>query len=235
MDEQSSEINHIEVDNSSTLQLRVDPEPVAMRLTLVGILIISVVIGYLALSEIFGLGACSLLSIFGALIIGAGVLQLSERLIKPRWKSNRFVKLSDEALYIQKGDEQRQVIDPREDVNVHMWCFEIRRRSRVPKGWYVVATALEQDDVYLPVYTLASPDSLSKMRFSSHFTQLEPQQGGGPRVNRQDRDLRLSGQQRRLLMAEGARDMEGVEMVVEDFEAYLNWLQARFPQWMPSP
>jgi hypothetical protein len=174
---------------------------------------------------------CNIGAVFGGLLLGAGLLHVSERLLKPRWKSNRFVHLSQDSLHIQAGEKKRQEIDPNQQTNVYMWRFEVRRRTRVPKGWYVVAAALEQDDIYLPVYTVTSPEGFEVFDMAGHFTPLKSKKeldadGSG--------DLRLAGHQRRLLIAESARDLEGVEMSVDDFKVYLNWLQTNFPKWMPS-
>lgn len=214
------------------LKIPVDPEPITLRLALVGIMILGFAFGYWLVTITVAASACSVLGVFGGILLGVALLQIAERTIKPRWRSGRFVYLSEDSLSVLAGENARQEIDPTQQVNVYMWRFEVQSRSRVPKGWYVVATALEQDDIYLPVYTLTPPENFEGLELAGHFTQLTASRG---QQARQDgSDLRLAGQQRRLLTAEQAREIEGVEMHFEDFEVYLTWLQNRFPAWMPT-
>ncbi len=111
-----------------------------------------------------------------------------------------------------------------------MWQFEITKRARIPKGWHMIACALEQDGVYLPAYTFVSPEDFESMERTGRFTKLLSKkelksQGMG-------QDMRLAGEQRRLHKAEAQRWMYGAEMTQADFSAYLDYLQNQFPQWM---
>jgi len=220
--------NITQTDNS--VQFPVDPEPFGFRLTLVIILIIGIIVGYLLISALFSSSGFNILAIIGGILFGALILQIAEYLLKPYWKSNRFLHITADkiALISTKTDEIYRSVMPSQQVNVYMWYFEITKRSRAPKGWYVVSITLEQDDIYLPVFALMSQDDYKSLKRS--FTKLKPKSTD----DSGDRDLRLAGQQRRLYIAESARGLEGSEMLKANFEQYIEALETRFPQWMPS-
>ena len=128
-----------------------------------------------------------------------------------------------------RREQEQDSLDPGENIAVLTWCFRVNRRARVPKGWYMVACALEQDERYLPVYTFMSPEDFSLLRASERFTLLL-----GRKQRQQQGDLRMAGQQKRLHSAEQVRWLQGGEMNREDFARYLGHLQQRFPDWMPE-
>lgn len=217
---------------SGDLVIPVDPYPTNLRALLFGIFIGASIFGFFVVDAIFGLGGCSLLSIFGALGVGVLAMMASERLLRPRWSSQRALELTPHHLHsVYKGNTEL-VIDPQQHVNVLMWRFKIERRARVPKGWYVVAVALEQDDLFLPVYTLVSPETFGDMAFTDQYKELESRKER--RANKKNDDLLLAGLQRRLMTAEMARSIEGMEMTPENYNLYVDWLRQTFPQWMPS-
>lgn len=222
---------HTDLMNKTSLILPVDPEPTSLRIALLVILLVSAIIGYFLTNAIFSIQTCSILGVLGGLAMGAVSIQAAERLLKPRWKSNRFVRLQHSSVEVVRREDIQIQIDPSQEIETHLWRFEIPRRHRVPKGWYVVAIALEQNAEFLPVFTLISPEAFNNLPFSNHFVQLSSRK----EMERESQaNLRLAGQQRRLLKAEGARNMNGVEMLNEDFEKYLQWLQKYLPEWMPS-
>jgi len=219
--------------DQETLTLPVDPEPVALGLVLLVILIISIVLLYIILNIIFPSAGLNFIAGIGSLILGAILMQQMEKVLKRYWKATRFVQVnSAEIKFLAKGKVERQ-IDPRQQINVLMWHFEIQKRARAPKGWHVVAISLEQDDVYLPLYTLMSPDKFRELNQSGRFTRLSRPSRTATAAPEQ-RDMRLAGQQRRVQMAEAARGIDGAEMTVEHFETVLARLEALFPRWMPT-
>ena len=224
-------VHEIRRTEAGDLVIPVDPYPTNLRALLFGIFIVASIAGFFLTDALFGLGGCSLLTFFGALGVGVLVMMISERLLRPRWSSQRFVELSPNELRVVYKGDQEQVIDPQQHVNVLMWRFKIERRARVPQGWFVVAIALEQDDLFLPVYTLVSPETFESMAHTDHYKALETRK---ERRARKNDDLLLAGLQRRLMTAEMARSIEGVEMTPENYGAYIDWLRQNFPQWMPS-
>ncbi|MBC7871708.1 MAG: hypothetical protein H7Y09_12770 [Chitinophagaceae bacterium] len=219
--------------DQETLTLPVDPEPVALGLVLLVILIISVVLLYIILNVIFPSAGLNLIAGIGSLILGAVAMQQMEKILKRYWRATRFVEINlKEIRFLAKGKVERQ-IDPRQQINVLMWHFEIQKRARAPKGWHVVALSLEQDDVYLPLYTLMSPDKFREINQSGRFTRLSRPTRTTTAAPDQ-RDMRVAGQQRRVQMAEAARGIDGAEMTVEHFETVLSRLESQFPRWMPA-
>jgi len=76
-----------------------------------------------------------------------------------------------------------------------------------------------------------SPEQLEILPYSDHFTQLISRD----EIKRADGDMmRLSGVQRRLLKAEAARDLHGVEIEHDYLLAYIDWVKVHFPEWLPN-
>lgn len=217
-------------DIRETITIPVDPEPTSFRLMLLAVLFGGVIVGYILTNALFGISSCSLVGIFGGLGFGALSMQLAERFLKLRWKSNKAIHLSYTSINLEERGKNEQIIDPTKEFDVHMWRFEIKRRHRVPKGWYVVAIALEQDDIFLPIFALSSPEDLESLDIADRFSVLAPRK----QVERETQDLRLAGKQRRLLRAESARNLDGVEMEMGHFVTYLTWLRTYFPEWMSA-
>lgn len=208
----------------------VDPEPVALRLLLIVILLAASVVGYIIVNSLFPGGSFNFIALGGGLLIGGMVMWASEKVLKPNWPPSRFVEVSPESVQITKRGTTEHSIDPTQHVNVLAWHFVISKRAHVPKGWYVVALALEQDDHYIPVYTFVPPDDFNEWNREQTFKKLEKTE-----TNEDGRgDLRLAGEQRRLRMGEGARVFHGAEMTAEDFRTYVARLKQYFPDWIPN-
>ena len=207
----------------------VDPEPGSLRMALMGILLVGVIGGYVFISALFGIAGCNLVGIFGGLAIGAIAMHFAERFMKPRWNSNRTLHASYTAIELRDQGKVNFSVDPTQETEVVFWRFEIKRRHRVPKGWFVVALALEQRSLYLPVYALVSPEDFNAMEQAYRFSVL---QGKKQREEETRTNLRAAGQQRRLLAAESFRSVDGREMAFEDFKTFLQWLEDYFPEWM---
>jgi hypothetical protein len=173
-----------------------------------------------------------------ALALGFGITALStqriERYLKQRWPSGRSIQINQHAIQLVKKGSVQTEVDPRQRVNVLLWHFKIGRRSRVKRGWLVVACALEQDENYLAVYTFMPPADFESQNLSPQFSLLQKikeQKDPGGRLSNQ---MQVAGIQRRLHVAEKVRWLDGAEITPDDFSAYLKALQDRFPQWMPS-
>lgn len=208
----------------------IDPEPGAVRLGVVVIFIVGFVGGFLLISQIFGLEGCSILGIFGGLGIAVVLMLIAENLLKKVWQSNRRLVLEDERMAFEFAGDERRAINPAQTINVTAWRFTTKRRTRVPKGWYMIAINFEQDDIYLPVYTLMPPEDFDKLEFKDTFFELT----GSRKDLENEEDLRLAGKKRRILMAETARSIDGVEMRPEDFIMFIESLRKNFTRWMPA-
>lgn len=216
---------------TETLSFPVDPEHGGIRIVGCLAFILFSIIGSIVTSTLF--------PAFGLLNLGLGVIiaviatYLADIWMKKNWPSGRVVELSTDNLRIMKHNTNERMIDPQQQTNVLMWKFEVKRNTRVPKGWFVVACSLQQDDIYLPVYTLVSPEQLKQLRLVDQFVTLEskkPQHSVKPNESR----MRLAGLQRRLHDAETDRSLLGAEMTPEQFNQFLAYLQENFPKWMPT-
>ena len=217
-----------------TLILPVDPEHTAMRMTVLGLFVAGWALSFVVLNALIPSQGFNLIAIIASFALTALLNQQLERALKRRWPSGRVLYGSSSSVQIAQRGQVQQQIQTSQQVNVLTWRFQIRRRSRVPKGWYMVACALEQDDVYLPVYTFMSPQDFEQLNAGSYFTPLVSRKEMNAGVPAHQSDLRIAGEQRRLHMAESARWHSGAEMTASDFKRYIVWLQERFPQWMPA-
>lgn len=204
----------------------VDPEHAALRLAIIGTFVGLTIVSYLVLNTILQGEGFNILAILGALALGIGGMQLVDGFLKRRWPSGRALEIAGDTVRLVLRGRVQTEIDGTQHVNVMMWRFEIKKRARAPKGWYVIALALMQDDNYIPVYTFVSPEDFKMLPFSSQYSKLAARKEA-------EQDMRLAGQQRRLLNAEAARWNEGAEVTKPDFDAYVEQLKNRFPVWMP--
>jgi hypothetical protein len=222
------------MENSITMPTRfhVDSEHAALRLSIVVIFILLWIVIFIVFNTVIPGEGVNILALIIAFALTALLTQRIEKILKQRWPSGRMVQIENDRVQIVKGEKVQNDIDARQQVNVLLWRFQINRRSRVPKGWFMVACALEQDELYLPVYTFLSPKDLENIKNStSHFILLQSQK---EIKNQSNSNMRLAGEQRRLHTAESARWMEGAEMTSSDFMILIQQLQEQYPQWMPS-
>lgn len=216
------------------LEFAVDPEHSALRFSVVGLFALLWLITYLVTSLLVPTEGLNLIAVIISFIITAVLMQQVERTLKQRWPSGRTLIATPEHIRLQKGEEIQQEVATDQQVNVLMWRFKITKRSRIPKGWYMIACAVEQEDIYLPFYTFVSPEDLEEINRSGSFKQLVTKKQMDKDTASGQMDMRLAGEQRRLHTAETARWMHGAEMQAEDFQQLLAYLQAQFPRWMPK-
>lgn len=211
------------------LRVPVDPEHGLLRLIVMLTFIISGIGSYLLLNILLGdIPFINLIAIGLAIAIAMLTTRAVESGMKRRWPSGRYFEIAGDKLRLGSGSRITREIDGNQHVNVMAWRFPITKRTRVPKGWYVVALAMMQDDLYLPLYTFMSPEDFDALALAEHFTVLTPSK------NKEQGDLRLAGQQRRLRTAEYARWNEGAELTKADFDTVLASLREKFPMWMIS-
>lgn len=209
------------------LRLPVDPEHGFLRLVVMLTFVLSGVGSYVLLNILLAqVPFINLIAIGVAVVIAMLTTRGVESGLKRRWPSGRVFEIAGDTLRLAAGDRVMREIDGAQHVNVLTWRFTITKRTRVAKGWYVVALALMQDDLYLPLYTFMSPEDFNEFKLNEHFSVLAPSKGP------EQPDLRLAGQQRRLRTAEYARWNEGAELTKADFETALAAMQAKFPAWM---
>ncbi|MEZ4666787.1 MAG: hypothetical protein R3E39_02505 [Anaerolineae bacterium] len=217
------------VSEQPILNFPVDREHVRLRL---GVVVLFVALWCISFAIINAFIPSSGLNIIAGLI-AFGLAALGGRLIEPRlkqfWPSGRNLKLDNSGAYFIKNGQMQIEISATSTANVHYWRFKIPRRGRMPKGWYVVACAVQQDDTYLAVYTFASPHKADQLNQVVKFTDLVSDKSK-PDMARTE-SLRTAGEQRRLRTAEQHRWHNGGELSHEDFEQFLHTLNGQFPLW----
>ncbi len=149
-----------------------------------------------------------------AAIAGAvGAAFLGDRLLKQRWSSGREILVDDEYLVLRDRKQPEKVVAWSGRVNMLTWRFIVSRRGRIPKGFHCLALQLIQDDELVTVYTFCDPKKFDQVAESDAFIPLAARS-----VVRDERlNLRVAGQQRRLLQAEDERWQAGAELLLEDF------------------
>lgn len=213
-----------------SLTFQVDREHVRLRLGVVVLFVVLWLITFAIVNAVIpstGLNIIAGLIAFVAAAIGG-------RLIEPRlkqiWPSGRHLEMDGQGARLMNNGQVQSAIDAAATTNVHYWRFKIPRRGRMPKGWYVVACALQQDDTYLTVYTFASPEKTEHLNQITRFTDLVSQKGKPDKAKAES--LRAAGEQRRLHLAEEHRWHNGAELSNEDFEQFLRSLNGQFPLWI---
>lgn len=212
----------------------VDAEHGRLRLAVVVVFGLSAVAGYLLINGLLPSDGLNILALLGGFVVAYGVTALFERTLKQRWPSGRAVEVDNDGVRLMQHGKVQAAVSADKPTMTLLWRFQTKRRSRVPKGWYLLACALEQDDAHISVYTLMSPDQFKKLDRAERFKQLKAKTDTNATTSRGRDDLLLAGEQRRLLQAENQRWQDGAEMSVDDFTAYLDAISTGFPSWVRS-
>ncbi|MFN8531002.1 MAG: hypothetical protein U0670_20550 [Anaerolineae bacterium] len=210
----------------------VDAEHSGVRAVVLIVFILAGILGFMVTGFLIPSDGLNIIALFVGLALAAGAALPLERVLKHRWPSGRSVRVSSDAIRIEKRGTVERQINTEDPVQTVFWRFEVQRRARVPKGWTMLACALEAEGAYLVAYTFASPDTIKRTPHVERFKALISRRNSTGQKDMRE-DMRLAGEQRRLRDAETQRWMEGAEMTYDDFQAYLQILETRFPEWMP--
>lgn len=202
----------------------VDAEHGQLRLVVAVLFLGVALVSFFVLLAIIPANTLNLLAVLGALVIAAVVTSIAERQLKARWPSGREIGLRAGALTLSRHGKAVETIAIDDDTQLLQWCFEINKRARVPRGWWMVAVAVRNTvtDATIAVYALLSPEDYEDLNAASRFIPLsKPAQDEAG-------TMRLAGQQKRLHAAEQVRWNHGVEMQPDHFQAFVAALEARF-------
>lgn len=215
-------------DAAPNIEFEVDREHPGVRMVGCFTFILGALASYFILAAIFPGGG--LITIGAALAIAVGLTYGADYLTKTYWPSNRYIQFVGDMIRLVSGNQIQSVIDGGQNVNLLMWHFEAKRHPRVPKGWYVVANALEQDGEHIVSYSIVSPadfEALPLSRLSVRYQRKKRKKDDG-------RDLKEAGSYRRIAQAEFHRGELGAELSQEDYFAYLDYLADTYTSWMPK-
>lgn len=216
-------------DYAPNIVFEVDREHSGVRMVGCITFLFGAIASYLIIGAILPHGG--LISIGAALIVAVGLTYAADYLSKRYWPSNRYLQFAGDIIQLVSGSKIQGAIDAEQNVNLLMWHFEAKRHPRVPKGWYVVANALEQDGEYIVTYSIVSPTDFAALPLSRLSTKYARKK---KRKNEDGRDLREAGNYRRIAQAEFHRGELGAEMSQEDYYAYLDYLADTYTSWMPK-
>ncbi len=216
-------------DQAPDLEFEVDREHSGVRMVGCVTFLLSAGLGFMLLNSVFPGGG--LIVVGAALALAVGLTYLVDHLSKIYWPSNRRVQFLDDLIRLVKGGQVQGSIDAGQTVNLLMWHFEAKRHPRVPKGWYVVANALEQDGEYIVSYCIVSPENFADLPLSRLSVKYQRKKKG---KKDEARDMREAGSLRRIAQAEFHRGELGAEMTPEDYYAYLDYLTDTYTSWMPK-
>lgn len=220
--------------SSTSVTFQADPEHGGLRTAIFGLFFVLWVAGYIIVNAIIPSEGLNIIGVAAGFGLAAVLIsQVVEPYLRRSWPSGRALHVDDQSIRLTRHDQVQKTINPQEPMSILLWNFKIRhRRNRVPAGWFVMACALEQNEDYLPVYALVSPEQAKALEERAHFTTLISDRDAKAKDVRQD-TLRVTGEQRRLRLAETFRWADGAELSYADFEQFLQRLNAQFPQWMP--
>ena len=216
-------------DEVPNIEFEVDKEHSGVRMVGCVTFLAGSLVSYLIVSSFIPQGG--LITIGAALFIAVLLTYGADYLTKTYWPSNRGIQFTGDLIKLVSGRKVQGSIDAARNVNLLMWHFEAKRHPRVPKGWYVVANALEQDGEYIVTYSIVSPTDFEALPLSRLSLQYQRKK---KRKNEDGRDLREAGNYRRIAQAEFHRGELGAEMSQEDYYAYLDYLADTYTSWMPK-
>ncbi|MCA0453354.1 MAG: hypothetical protein LCI00_05210 [Chloroflexi bacterium] len=215
--------------DTEKLHLQVDREHNALRLATVLLFIFVGVLTFFITNALITSEGLNLLAAIIAFAVAAIVTRVSEPTLKRMWPSKRFLELDSEGARLMNETTVQSAILAEATANTYYWCFKIPRRGRMPKGWYVIACALQQDDTFIATYAFASPENMERLKELKEFVELK---GEDKKAKTAKADsLRLAGEQRRLRVAEEHRWHDGAELTVPDFEALIKRLNGLYVRW----
>lgn len=214
--------------NSTNSQIiPVDTEHLGIRLFVPIVTVASLVGGYILGTAILHVilpnasGIC--LGIPMAFVFAALVLQIVEKLVKPRWHSGRHILLDEQLTLvdIRRGKNKQLVFNWANPLDFDAWYFEVqtKRKSRVPQGWYCISLRLAQNNQTAIIYTFMNPEEAREVAgFNNNFIMLERQKSSAlSQANLKKSEIQLSAQQKRLRNYENERWEDGAEVSSEDF------------------
>jgi hypothetical protein len=213
----------------------VDAEHFGVRFLLPVLIVILTLVSYFIFVAVFGAilpeganPACAALPLGIVMLFGGGFVL--ERVLKRLFPSRRYAILSDDALMVhdeRHNPPESTRVEWTKNVNVLAWRFDVKRRTRVPKGWYCMALRLLQDETEMILYTFMPPEEAEAVRGYRCFVRLRPR-----KETESNTDLRAVADQRRLLKLESARWYNGAELGSDDFHAVLSVLEQYVPDWV---
>lgn len=210
-----------------------DPEHWKLRALVFGTFFGVAVLIMMLASVLLHSEGISLIGVLGGLAGGYLASALVERKLKGRWHSPRTLHLTTNGLRLFKGGGLEQEVPIANTVTPLRWKFEITKRARVPKGWWMYACSLAAGDRQITVYTFISPRDNDAFVRGPQFARLYGKKERERLGTAAPQNLRQAGEERRLREAEDHRWLLGGEMSFRDFSDFLDRLDKQYQDWTP--
>ena len=150
------------LDNSLTFP--VDKEHGGIRLVVILSFIGIWAIGFMLFNVLVTNSGVNLLAVIISFALAYGVTAVLESVLKRRWPSGRVMQITADGVKLLKRGKLQSEIMSEDPASVLLWSFKISKRARVPKGWSMLACALEYENQYLTAYTFMSPAQVESFR-----------------------------------------------------------------------
>lgn len=160
-----------------------------------------------------------------AIVLVAVLTQIGERIIKPRWPSDRYVVLSEEGLSLHHRNVRHQSSDKTflwaDEPFIHNWYWDVNtRKARVQRGWYCMSLRVSSDEAHVTLYTFMSPEDAAAIpRFHAWFVHLLPKAEREQLSGSSPRDAAVQSRYKTL---ESERWLDGAEVSSENFKLLIN-------------
>jgi hypothetical protein len=193
----------------------------------------AIVVVFIVLRLVVGLfiadlgGAGVLVLVVLAVVLAQPLAFLGEKWLVTRWPSGRALRLEPNKLVWQER-AGAQTFDLTTTLNYWRWRFVVKRRrgGRIPVGHQLFALRLVQGDEEFSVYTFLAPTAAQAAAERYSFYELRRPSDAAQAT--------LGGRDAIFLAAEDARWQGGAELDPADFEALLQHLAARAPDFSQS-
>lgn len=223
-----------------------DQEHRGIRYAVPTILFVAFLLSYFVVSAALRmffpeLNSVIVLSCLGAIPLSLLAAGASEAVLKRVWPSGRQLRVEPTRLELQLPESADRHFDLSERLNTVWWFLRLSeyprggRERRMPKNWYCVGGQLQQNETRMVAYCYASPKRMKIWREAYDLHELDPSEvydsSFGARFAAPTRpDIKpevIAGKEGRYWLAERNRWNEGVELTQEDFELFLQIVQAR--------
>lgn len=230
--------------------LHADPEHSGLRTAVTLILLAGMAAGYGIVYQILQRVAgtadyATFLSCIGGVVIALGAAYGAELLMKRSWHSGRTVTLAGDGITTRTETGENQQFFWGENLSLINWFFHLRgyarggRERRVPDKWVCLACQVQQNENRFIVYTYLPPQKAESWitespRSLTKFHQIFPVQVYdtsvrsrlGPPTRPEIPAAVLTGKDGRYWLAERRRWTDGFELTPQDFEKFIQVVQA---------
>lgn len=181
-----------------------------------------------------------------AALTAVAMTWLVERWLKRIWLSGYSLTLNPDSLIVRQPAADDVVFMMNGSLSTLAWTFKLAgykrggRERRVPENWHCLCCQVQQEDSRLIAYAFAAPGRTAvytphhPLRFQKINTVEVYETPGFGRFSPPSRPDKipadvLSGKDGRYWLAEQRRWREGLELTLEDFETFLQYLAMNKP------